>query len=599
MIDSALINEILKRADIVDVVSHYINVIKKGRNYIALCPFHDDKNPSMMLSREKQIFKCFVCGTGGNVFTFVQQYEKISYIEAVKKVAELIGFNDERLNEYKTAKKVDVSLEPLHKCINDLVAYYEYGLSTEEGTEAYEYLNKRNLGNDIQKEYHLGYAFKNGKMSVDYLKSKGHSLKTIEALGFAGDLSGNFNDKNAGRVIFPIADSNGQTIGFSARKLTNTKDDTPKYVNTSETTLFKKNNVLFNYHIAKNSAKHDGYVYVLEGFMDVFALRKIGITSCVALMGTALTNNHINLLRHLGVEIRMCLDGDMPGQMATMKCCKMLDEANLPYRVVLSKNDTRDPDEILNGSSNGKEELKAYLNCLVDKGTFALQYLSSSKNLSNFKDKESLINEFIPLIIRLENKLEIENYIVNLSKLTGFEISTIKEIYNEAKQKDKVNEETIFKVNDYRPVKKALKRYEMAERAIVYQMMHSNEAIKYFDEHCNQYFYDMIYQTIADYTREIYDECGNISENLVIARIDQCEDENQAKVLRDVALDLSYEKHHPEYSDNVLDDLIRVLNEESYKMERKIALTKAIEGKTPQEQARIIDDINHKKSKGE
>ena len=179
MIDPSIIEDILKHADIVDVVSTFINVIKKGRNFVAVCPFHDDKNPSMMLSRDKQIFKCFVCGTGGNVITFVQHYEKVSYIQAVKKVAEIIGYNDERLNSFKEVKKVDTTLEPLYNCINDLSKYYEYALTTQEGGEAYDYLIKRNIDDKIQQDFHIGYSFIDGKKSIEFLKSKGVKLGIV------------------------------------------------------------------------------------------------------------------------------------------------------------------------------------------------------------------------------------------------------------------------------------------------------------------------------------------------------------------------------------------------------------------------------------
>lgn len=595
MIDSSLIEEILQKADIVDIASHYINVIKKGRNYVALCPFHDDKNPSMMLSKDKQIFKCFVCGTGGNVFTFVQKYEKISYIEAVKKVAELIGFNDERLSEYTATKKVDNSLAPLYKCINDLTQYYQYALTTDEGTKAYEYLKTRHLDEDIQSEYKLGYAFEDPNLSIDFLKSKGNNLKEIEAIGFAGDLGGAFKDKNAGRVIFPIADINGQVVGFSARKLTNDKD-TPKYVNTSETQLFKKNNILFNYHIAKNSAKHDGYVYVLEGFMDVFALRKIGITSAVALMGTAFTANHINLLRRLGVEVRMCLDGDNPGQMATMKCTSLLDKAGIPYRIVLSKNDTRDPDEILNDSPDGAEQLKKYLNCLVDKAEFALQYYTANNDLSSFESKNKLIKEFLPIMLSNNNQLQVENYILILTKYTGFTFETIKQIYEDAKKNANGNENDVnYSFKDFHPERKVLKRYAMAERAILYQMLNNGEAVQYFEENLD-YFYDEVYQHIANYIIEYYEESGKVDKNVIIAMIDQSDNEEEATVLRNNAIEIITEDHHPEYSLSVMDDLKKVVNEEKIKLNKKMTLENALKGKTPQEQARIIDEMSHKKN---
>ena len=584
MIDPSIIEDILKHADIVDIVSSYINVIKKGRNYVAICPFHDDKNPSMMLSREKQIFKCFVCGTGGNAITFVQNYEKISYVEAVKKVAELIGFNDERLNQYKEVKKVDSNLEPLYKCINDLCAYYEYGLTTEEGTRAFEYLNERNINENIQQEFHLGYAFSDGKKSIEFLKSKGHSLKSIEAIGIVNKTTTNLYDQNAGRVIFPIHDINGQIVGFSARKLTK-NDDLPKYVNSPETSIFKKNNILYNYHLAKNTVKRDGFVYILEGFMDVIALKKAGINSAIALMGTALTQNHIKLIRQLGVEVRMCLDGDNAGQLATFKCCKMLEQEGIPFKVVLSKGDNRDPDEILN--EEGKDALIKYLNNLVGKIEFIFNYYSINKPLNTFDEKNQFVNEFIPIMVKTNNRLEIENYILNISKLTGYDANTIRSIYEDARKKiESSSSQVVFK--DFSIETKALKRYVLAEREVIFQMISCEDAIKYFERNI-EYFYDEIYQKIANYIIELYENNGRVDQNLLISLFDQ-EDDNQVNVLRNKVIELLMEKHHPPFSIQLMEDCKNALRNEQSKYKSRIELESALKGKDPKEQARLLDE---------
>ena len=583
MIDPSIIEDILKHADIVDVVSTFINVIKKGRNFVAVCPFHDDKNPSMMLSRDKQIFKCFVCGTGGNVITFVQHYEKVSYIQAVKKVAEIIGYNDERLNSFKEIKKVDTTLEPLYNCINDLSKYYEYALTTQEGGEAYDYLIKRNIDDKIQQDFQIGYSFIDGKKSIEFLKSKGHSLKTIESIGVAGHIGGKFSDQNAGRVIFPIHDINGQIVGFSARKIRN-DSDSPKYVNSPETPLFKKNNILFNYHHAKNTVKRDGFVYVLEGFMDVIALRKVGIESAVALMGTAFTSNHIKLLRQLGVEVRMCLDGDNAGQLATFKCCKMLEAEGIPYKIVLATDDKRDPDEIL--TESGKDVLLKYLNTVVDKTEFLFKYYSSNKSLNTFEEKNKFISDFIPVLVRSKNKLEVENYILNLSRLTGFDASTIRDVYKDAVNKNKKNEKLDFK--DFVVETKALRRYVLAEREILFQMFSNKDAIVYFENNI-EYFYDEIYQKIANYIIELYETSGKVDMNLLISLFDQSEDESNS-ILRDKVTELLLERHHPPFSIELMIDCKSALDNEQEKYKNRVELDKAIQGKDPMEQARLIDE---------
>ena len=326
-IDPDLIEQVKKHADIVKVIQSYQALEGKGKDFVGLCPFHDDKHPSMNVSPSKRIFKCFSCGAGGDATIYVMKRENISFFEAMKKVSEISGYSDPRLEEKQFVKPVDEVKQKRLKCLADLTLYYQYALSSEEGKRGLEYLNnQRHLDESMIKKYQLGYALKDGKTTIAYLQSKGHSLKTIEEVGIASIVNGTYYDKNNGRVIFPLCDKDGNVIGYSARTLD--KSDA-KYINTQETVLFHKSNVLYNYHIAKQKAHIDGFVYVLEGFMDVFALARIGIDSAVAIMGTALTEEHIKLLRQLNVEVRLCLDGDVPGQMNAMKASKSLREIRL------------------------------------------------------------------------------------------------------------------------------------------------------------------------------------------------------------------------------------------------------------------------------
>ena len=267
-------------------------------------------------------------------------------------------------------KVVDPKRAPLVKCLRDLTVYYQYSLNSPEGKAGLDYFESRHLDASMRSKFMLGYAFKDGKATCRFLQEKGHSLKTIEDIGIASSINGVYSDRNQGRAIFPIIDANGEVIGFSARRL----GDGPeaKYVNSPETYLFHKSNILYNYNNAKEKAHIAGYIYVLEGFMDVYALYRIGIESCVAIMGTALTSEHIRLLRALNVEIRLCLDGDLPGQKATMEIANNLANNGLNVRIVDNQNSSKDPDEILN--SDGEMALNAYLNKLISRVDFVLNY---------------------------------------------------------------------------------------------------------------------------------------------------------------------------------------------------------------------------------
>ncbi|HOC81326.1 MAG TPA: toprim domain-containing protein, partial [Bacilli bacterium] len=351
---------------------------------------------------------------GGNAIGFVEKYEKIPFSSAIRKTAEIIGFQDIRLNKPISHVQVDETIAPLHECIEDLTTYYQFGLSTEEGSKARAYLEGRHIDLDQQERFRLGYAIKDGKGTVSYLQQKGFSLKTIEGIGIALAKAEGTSDFNAGRLIFPIHDGDGKVIGYSARKLFD-ETEGPKYVNSPETKLFHKSSVFYNFHNAKLTAKHDGYLYVLEGFMDVFALDKIGIKSAIAIMGTALTREQASMLRRLNVEIRLCLDGDAAGQMAMMRIMGVLDAADVKYRLVSEPGNERDPDEIL--QKDGPDALHKYLNMLVDPFEFALNYYQHTNPLGSLEDRQKVVNHFLPMLVQLSKGIDLDNVVTILFDL--------------------------------------------------------------------------------------------------------------------------------------------------------------------------------------
>lgn len=596
-IDFDLAKEIKSRADIVDVISHYLNSVqKKGRRYVAMCPFHDDHDPSMQIDKEKQIFHCFVCDSSGDVFSFVQKYEKCSFPEAILKVANIIGYDDPRLHKQTPVRKVDENLVPIYNCLTELQKFYAYALTTEEGKVARDYLDNRHLSNEQRAKFGLGYAFKDGKVAIQYLQQKGFSLKTIENTGIALVQTSGMNDTNSGRLIFPIRDHNGQVVGFSARRIV--EEDTAKYINSPETKVFTKSNILYNYHLAKQTAKHDGYVYVVEGFMDVFALDSIGITSCVALMSTKLTSRHVEMLRALGVEIRLCLDGDKPGQQAMMKIMEQLDEAKLPYRLVSIPMEVRDPDEIL--KQDGEEKLKVFVNSLVDPFNFALNYYKNISPLESIEDRKKVINHFIPVILNLNTQLEKDDYIYKLSEATGFSANAIRNSVKEyASKRRGINEEPAIGANenvhvslDTSKFDKEHRRMAIAEYTVLKQMFLSSEAIAFYEQNI-KYFNDERYRSIANFLVEQNANGQSTDINDIISLIQLAELPNSEALVNIVSgLALSKES---EYSITVLRDCYRVILEERSKIHDRYTLKKALEGKSPQEQARIVNDFVSRK----
>ena len=590
--DEALINDIRKRADIVKIVSSFIPLVKKGKNYMAKCPFHDDSNPSFTVSPEKQMAHCFVCGAGGNSITFVQKYLKIPFPEALVKVADLIGYDDPRLHENVSSKPVDQKKNALIKCLRDLSLYYEYALNTEEGKEGLEYFESRHLDSALRSKYKLGYAFKDAAATINFLVGRGHSLKTIEDTGIASMVNGAYQDKNAGRVIFPICDSNGEVIGFSARRLSN-DTSVAKYVNTQETYLFHKSNVLYNYHIAKDKAKIAGHIYVCEGFMDVFALAKVGIDNAVAVMGTALTNEHIQMLRSLNVEIRLCLDGDLPGQTATMKAAKLLEDSGLNVVVVDNQGTSQDPDEILN--EKGEDALRAYLNNVLSRIDFALNYYQRSNPLKTNEQKKQLIKAFIPILLSIKSRLDYDNYLRKLSAITGYDSESLNDLVVRSRQNpEPENKEAI--IRDFHPERKVLRRLEMAERELLYQMVNHPEATAFYEENIGV-FYDEVYRHLANF---IVDYAASHPDYIpidMITSLENSELENKEELIKEFST-LFLEKNHPDVCDaKLLGNLLDSINEEKERIFEKDTLNRSLDNKDPLEQARILAEYNRRKMK--
>ena len=591
-LDEELIQSVLKNADIVKIISSYLNVSKKGKNYVAVCPFHDDTNPSLTINPEKQIFKCFVCGTGGTAISFVQKYEHINFVEAVKKVAELSGFHDPRLETVTQVKRVDEKKAPILKCLHDLTLYYQYALNTPEGKDGLDYFENRHLDASMRSKYQLGYAFQDGKATVEFLQSKGHSLKTIEDTGIASMVGGSYSDKNFGRVIFPICDGDGNVIGYSARRIKDGPE--AKYVNSPETKLFHKSSVLYNYHIAKDKARINGFIYVCEGFMDVFALAKIGIDSAVAIMGTALTNEHIEMLRSLNVEIRLCLDGDLPGQTAMMKAAKQLSRAGLTCRIVDNGNSPKDPDEILN--QDGPDALRTYLNNLTNRVDFALNYYKNSNPLKTNEQKRELIKQFIPTLLSLRSALDLDNYLRKLSGITGYDVESLRQLVEKARNTKAQDEDPAMAMRDFHPERKMLRRLELAERELLYQMMNNPNAVKYYEQKVDG-FYDEVYRKLANFIVDYAMQHPDFSALDLMTAL-EASDADERESLMGEMTNLFLEKNHPSNcTDELLENLCGSIANEKERIFEDDMLEQSLEGKDPLEQARIISEYNRRKMK--
>lgn len=375
-------NRIRTSVNIVDVIGSYINLDKKGKNYFGICPFHEDHNPSLSVSEEKQIYTCFVCGATGNVFSFVKDYENISFLEAVEKIADNNGIKlTHKLNYIKRYNTE-------YEIYNLAVKFYKNNLKSKDGIKAKEYLKSRNIDDNIINDFEIGVSFSDNNLSKLLLNKK-YDEKMLTDIGLCGKSKELF-DIFRNRIMFPIHNSNGEPIGFSGRIYNGEADS--KYVNTRETYIFKKGETLFNYHRAVIEAKKMKYIVICEGQMDAIRIYSNGVKNVVATMGTALTKEHVHLIKKLNVRVVLNMDSDKAGINAALTNGEILKSNGIDVSVI-KLDGAKDPDEYI--LKYGIDSYKDVINHAINLFDFKINYLKSNKNLNNADELTDYINNVI------------------------------------------------------------------------------------------------------------------------------------------------------------------------------------------------------------
>lgn len=496
-LSDAKISEILQSVDIVDVISLYLPLQKKGKDYKAVCPFHNDTNPSLSISPARQIYKCFVCGAGGNAFTFLQEYLNISYLEAVKKVAEIGGIDVSELNFNTPTKKVDEKLVPLYTMHDEANKIYRHLLHTKTGLAAHEYLQSRHINDSLIEEFDIGYAGRDNQL---YMAFQNLAYKEVDMVRSGLIIDGEHGafDRYRDRVMFALHDADGKVIGFSGRVYRSNTDES-KYMNSPESEIFIKSRTLYHYHKAKEPVKKAGFVYLLEGFMDVIALSRIGIDNTLAIMGTALTNEHMNMIRKLSNTVYLCLDGDRAGQSAAIKSAKLLLEHQFNVKMI-KLMDGMDPDEIL--EQFGEETLRIALTSTMDPIEFEIQHLYENTNMANHEETREFIQRSCQLIANMTNPIDRQYYIEMIATRSNSDQNVIKEFWQSLQTNKVVRQPVISPVvrNDY----KRLDKYQKAERHLLFYMLHDKKVCDLYEQKIGFMFDDMnriIASYIVDYYR--------------------------------------------------------------------------------------------------
>ena len=506
------IKAIRQQADIVDVMSRYITLEKQGKNYKAICPFHDDHDPSLSISTDKQIFKCFVCGTGGNVFTFVQKIENVSFLEAVCKVAELIHY-PLHMDKTQFQPKVDQN-QPLYDCIQSYIRFLTFELESENGESVKRYLSQRKINEDIIKRFEIGYAPESSR-SVKYLKAKGFNEQILTDTGLIRTHDLNTYAVFDNRLMIPIHNENGNPVGFTARRLNEDKD-VAKYINTSETKIYHKGNLIFNYHRAKEFAKKNKRCILVEGAMDVIAFEKADIHESIACLGTACTKEQITLLKRLNVPLVVCYDGDKAGKAATYKFGKLAVDYGLNFSIV--KNTTgKDPDEIFN--ELGKDELYLSVHKTVSFVEFLLDYLPNQYDLDNYEDKKKFTSEMQSFIERTCTDFEKADYYSRIKDLTGFDLSHQNQNIPVSK-KEYRNKPAV--VRNIEPLKNGR---TLAEHGVLWMILNSKLAADQFKDQIG-FFQDPVCEELSLYCYDMYRNMDHIDFDVLMSYIEKEEVRN-------------------------------------------------------------------------
>ena len=399
-----LIEEVRSRNDIVDVISGYVHLQKKGANYFGLCPFHNEKSPSFSVSRSKQMYYCFGCGAGGNVFTFLMEYENDTFPEAVKALADRAGISLPEADESEEAKREQSKRSRLLAINKEAAKYFYFQLRAKQGEPGLHYLRKRQLTDETIHRFGLGYANKTADDLVRYLKGKGFSEELIREAGLCNtDEKHGMYDKFWNRVMFPIEDINHRVIGFGGRVM---GDGKPKYLNSPETPIFDKSRNLYGLNFARSSRK--GNIILCEGYMDVIAMHQAGFNQAVASLGTAFTLGQAGLLKRYTKEVLLSYDSDGAGVKAALRAIGILKEAGLTGRVI-NLEPYKDPDEFI--KNLGAEAFQERIDNAENSFLFEIRMLQREYDLNDPEKKTEFHRAVAKKLCEFPEEVERENYL--------------------------------------------------------------------------------------------------------------------------------------------------------------------------------------------
>ena len=554
-----IIEEVRSRNDIVDLISTYVPLKKKGSSYFGLCPFHNEKSPSFSVSRDKQMYYCFGCGAGGNVFTFLMEYENFSFPEALKYLAERAGMElpEEELNEEaKRAMDEKARLREMNKLSAN---YFYYLLHSKRGQKGLAYLKDRGITDVTIKHFGLGYADIYNDDLYRFLKSKGYSDEDLKdsALVTIDERRGG-SDKFWNRVMFPIMDVNNRVIGFGGRVM---GDGSPKYLNSKETKLFDKSRNLYGLNFARSSRKKE--IILCEGYMDVISMHQAGFTNAVAALGTAFTSGHGTLLKRYTENVILSFDSDEAGQRAILRAIPILKEAGLTVRV-LDLTPYKDPDEFIKGL--GAQALEERIRKAMSSFMFQVKVAAGRYDQDDPESKTQFQHEAAKLLATIEEPLERKNYIEAVSREYYIGAKDLEDLVNyygtsgyssaQRQQTTPRQQERRLQVNEAKEEKK-----KQPQKLLLTWMVNEPQLFDKLEGIIGpDDFYEQIYHGVALLLFKQYEEEKAVIPGKILNQYTDLEDQKKIAELFNTTLKIS---PLAEDRDKALNDIVRRVKEDS------------------------------------
>ncbi|EGO6530167.1 DNA primase [Enterococcus faecalis] len=575
-IPQEVIEEVRHRTNIVDIIGQYVQLKKSGKNYMGLCPFHEERSPSFSVAEDKQIFHCFGCGKGGTVFNFLQEIEGISFPESVKRVADLehlsVDFDWSEPREVADTPENQQrrSLLQLHSKAAEL--YHHILVNTKIGEPALNYLLERGLTQELIETFQIGFAPQKRDFLSQVFKNEQLDETLFEPSGlFVQRDNGTFLDRFYQRIIFPINDPQGNVIAFSGRLLKTADfpgDEMPKYLNSPETTLFNKRETLFNFDKARKEIRKENTVLLFEGFMDVIAAWQSGVKSGVASMGTSLTNEQIRRLERVAKEVVICYDGDNAGVQATNRAIQLLQENSHFDLSIVSIPEKLDPDEYVR-----KYGAEAFQN-LANHGretvfSFKMNYHRLTRNMNNEKEQLDYVNELLRELTNVQSPLERDRYLNQIAQEFQLSVHSLEEQFNQLKQEQRSVqrqerqqfyqdemmpppiEEPVFEENHVQN-KLPLTQVQKAERSLLFRLMNEQGVRQTVQQLPDFSFAHDEYQELY-FLLESY---ATLHQSFDIADFINFLQDNQTKQL---AIEIAYQNLSEESSEREVADLLHVI----------------------------------------